>query len=138
VQQARMEGALRAALGDEAAAAQVRRAVLTVVRGQTEAALKQSVLSDTVHLRREHWWTRSLALAWPRAFRLPALAGAAMLVLLALVVWKEGSPAPHRTAPVGRALAGGPRPAPATADQRVRDAGVRRWFRAATRPGHRD
>ncbi|KAF0178520.1 MAG: hypothetical protein FD161_1825 [Limisphaerales bacterium] len=100
VQQARMEGALRAALGDEAAAAQVRRAVLTVVRGQTEAALKQSVLSDTVHLRREHWWTRSLALAWPRAFRLPALAGAAMLVLLALVVWKEGSPAPHRTAPV--------------------------------------
>lgn len=100
VQQARMEGALRAALGDKAAVAQVRRSVLAVVQGQTEAALKQSVLSDTVHLRRESSWTRTLALAWSRVFRLPALAGTAMLVLLALAFWKSGSLAPRRAAPV--------------------------------------
>ncbi|MEN9576714.1 MAG: hypothetical protein RL514_4569 [Verrucomicrobiota bacterium] len=100
VQQARMESALRAALGDEAAAAQVRRSVLAVVQGQTEAALKESVLSDTVHLRRARSWTQSLALAWSRAFRLPALAGATLLVLLAFVFWRSGSPTPRRAAPV--------------------------------------
>ena len=100
VQQARMEGALRAALGDEAVVAQVRRSVLAVVQGQTEAALKQSVLSDTVHLRRARSWTESLALAWSRAFRLPALAGATLVILLAFVFWKASSPAPRRAVSV--------------------------------------
>ncbi len=99
-QQARMAAALRAALGDAEANATVRRSVLAVTRGEAEAALKKRVLSDTVHLRRAPSWREELAVAWARAWRLPTLAGAAMVLLLLVAFWSSQRTVPQRAAAV--------------------------------------
>jgi hypothetical protein len=100
VQHARMEAALRAAVGDAEASLTVRRSVLAVTQGEAETALKQRVLSDTVHLRRTPGWREVLALAWSRAWRLPAFAGAAVVLLLLIVFWPKEQMVPNRAAAV--------------------------------------
>jgi len=92
VEHARLEAALRAALGEAEANATVRRSVLAVTQGEEEAALKQRVLSDTVQLRRPPAWREILALAWSRAWRFPALAGAAVALLLLITFWPAPTP----------------------------------------------
>ncbi|PAW87984.1 MAG: hypothetical protein B9S33_05565 [Pedosphaera sp. Tous-C6FEB] len=89
VQHARMEAALRAALGDAEANATVRRSVLAVTQGEAEATLKQRVLSDTVHLRRTPSWREELAAGWARVWRLPTFAGAAAVLLLLVALWPK-------------------------------------------------
>ena len=51
-EQTQMDNALRVALGSDAAHERVKQSVLAVVRGESEAVIKQQVLHDTTSLAR--------------------------------------------------------------------------------------
>ena len=52
LEQVRLDAALRASLGGAKAQERVKQSVLAVLRGESEAAIKQQVLEDTTHLHR--------------------------------------------------------------------------------------
>lgn len=96
VQQAQMENALRAALGN-AANEHVKQSVLTVLRGEQDASLKQRVLADTSFVSRPFSLLDSLS----AIFRRPAWAFslAAVCIILFLGIWLT-----TRTAPLADAI----------------------------------
>ena len=92
MQQAQMENALRAALDNSTASARVKKSVLTVIRGESEEAIKQHVMADTRFTSRPFSIFNFLS----SAFRRPAWAFSLASACLAVFtdVWFATRPAP--------------------------------------------